>query len=90
MLYSLFFMVELLLFMYIYLGGNRGFLAIRELQNECSVIAQSCNQLSHEVASLKQELHDWNTYSFEREQKMRQELHMKLPQEAWYRYQEAP
>lgn len=86
-LYSLILVVELGAFIYLYLGGSHGMLALRALETECSAVHASCDLMRAEIQGLRGELGDWKEYPFYKELQARHKLHMAHPREELYRYE---
>ena len=75
-LLRIFFVIEVVVFVGLYLFGAHGVRMIRDLQNDNEYIEQEVAALQQEVDVLDVEINAWNEHPFYREKIAREQLQM--------------
>ena len=71
-----FFSLEIIAFILVYIFGAHGYMIMRHLTKENAQLSVQIQSACHEVMTLEQQIHDWNTTSFYKEKFAREHLQM--------------
>jgi cell division protein FtsB len=72
----IFFVLEILVFMCVYLLGAHGVQLMIQLKRENDALVQEIQQLATTVGDLEYQIHVWNTTTFYKEKFAREQLQM--------------
>ncbi len=76
--------MEVLVAAIFFVFGKKGFIALHKQQQEQAVLQSSITQARQEVADLQQQISQWQTNDFYKEQFAREQLLMARPEEEIY------
>jgi len=72
----IFFVVEIVVFIFVYVFGPQGMQALRHVQQENAVIEKNIHALRTEIQELEDTIIAWQTYPFYKEKIAREQLQM--------------
>ncbi len=78
------FVVELMIFVWVYLFGAHGFHHLVQLRAECEQARQDLQCKQQEVSELQEQIIAWNVHSFYKEKMAREQLQMARKGETIY------
>lgn len=85
MIVRILFAGEIVLFGWLYLVGPQGLQVVRRMHDENSALALSSLSLKHEVATLQEDLDEWQVSSFKKEKVAREKLQLAHEEDLIYR-----